>query len=249
MDIIKPYSRRSLLLILVFMVLLAAALAATLFLGKSHFFQNLSQLVTDQATPTQLTTHFSQQLDTYTVYLASIFFGVSILMGIILWMVLKSVAKGALAASGPIKTARKKNAASAKKEDDKQPVRNQRLFLHMLSVLQREGRLVDFLQENLEMYEDEQIGAAVRNIHTSCRKILNKNLSMKSIIDGSEGEEIAVENGFDPDAIKLTGRVTGQPPFKGIIRHKGWRAQKLDLPDLSATKDPTIISPAEVEIE
>jgi hypothetical protein len=108
---------------------------------------------------------------------------------------------------------------------------------------------VDFLQEDLDMYDDEQIGAAVRNIHSSCRKIINKSLPLKPILDGNEGEEITVETGFDPDAIKLTGRVTGEPPFKGIIRHKGWRTKKLELPELSATKDPTIVSPGEVEIE
>jgi hypothetical protein len=129
------------------------------------------------------------------------------------------------------------------------PHQDQRLFLHLLTVLQKEGRLVDFFQEDLEMYEDEQIGAAVRSIHTSCRKTLDKSLAMTSVIEDNEGDEITIEAGFNPEAIKLTGRVTGEPPFTGIVRHKGWRAQKVSLPDLAAAKDPTIISPAEVEIE
>ena len=108
---------------------------------------------------------------------------------------------------------------------------------------------MDFFQEDLEMYEDEQIGAAVRSIHANCRKTLEKSLAMTSVIDENEGDEITVEAGFNPEVIKLTGRVIGEPPFTGIVRHKGWRAQKADLPELAATKDPTIISPAEVEIE
>lgn len=250
MDIIKPYSRRSLLWILVFMVLLTGTLAVTLFLGKAQLSQNLLQTATPEAVPAQLADQFARLLDTYAVYLISLFIGVSILFGIALWLVLRSAAKNTIASMGDGKSRTKKaHAPTEKEKDDTRIKRNERLFLHMLTVLQREGRLVDFLQEDLDMYEDEQIGAAVRDIHINCRKILNKNLSMTPIITGNEGEAFTVESGFDPDAIKLTGRVTGQPPFQGIIRHKGWRAQKLDLPDLSATKAPAIISPAEVEIE
>jgi hypothetical protein len=232
------------------MVFLAAAFTATIYLGKTNLSQNLSQMVTTEVSPEDLISQVARLLDTYAVYLASIFTGVSILCGIVLWLLLKGVAKGVLSSTVvPKPSAKKSAAAPAEKRDDRQALRNQRLFLHLLGVLQREGRLVDFLQEDIEIYEDDQIGAAVRNIHSSCRKVINKNLPIKPIAEGNEGDPITVEKGFDPDAIKLTGRVTGEPPFRGVIRHKGWRAQKLELPDLSAIKDPTIISPAEVEIE
>src|SRR3954463_4131073 len=42
--------------------------------------------------------------------------------------------------------------------------------LWLLTLLQREGRLLDFLLEDVESYANEQIGAAVRDIHRSCRK-------------------------------------------------------------------------------
>jgi len=115
-------------------------------------------------------------------------------------------------------------------------------------VLQRQGRLVDFLSEDLDVYEDEQIGAAVRGIHENCKKVISKSLTLEAVISGSEGEEVTVDEGFDPGAIKLTGNVTGQPPFKGILRHKGWRTKKLELPVLSDAQDAAIIAPAEVEI-
>lgn len=250
MDMIKRYSRRSFLLIFVFMVLLAGALSVAAYYGKTHIRQEISQLVKPDVLPTDIVAQVNQLHDTYAIYLMSISTGVFILFGIILWIILKGVAKGAFKSAGPA-TQKSKDSESSDKQkmDDKRRLENQRLFMHLLVVLQREGRLLDFFQEDLDMYEDEQIGAAVRDIHGSCQKIINKNLAMEPIITGNEGEEIEVDTGFDPDAIKLTGRVTGQPPFTGIIRHKGWRARKLDLPDLSAAKDPGIISPAEVEIE
>ena len=107
---------------------------------------------------------------------------------------------------------------------------------------------MDFFSEDLNLYEDAQIGGAVRAIHENCKKAVNKSLSLEAVIDRKEGEEIQVEPGFDPDAVKLTGNVTGEPPFKGILRHKGWRTRKLELPDLSGGQDVRIICPAEVEI-
>lgn len=249
MDMIKPYSRRSFLLILVFMVLLAGALSAATIFGKTHIHQEMSHLMTPDTPPPDLVAQMIQIHDRYAVYLISLSAGLFILFGIVLWMVLRRVARRLLAGAGPATSKSKDATRSGKKKDDAQPLENQRLFLHLLVVLQREGRLLDFFQEDLDMYEDEQIGAAVRDIHGSCQKIINKNLAMEPVITGGEGEEIEVKTGFDPDAIKLTGRVTGEPPFTGIIRHKGWRARKLELPDLSAVKDPGIICPAEVEIE
>jgi hypothetical protein len=133
-----------------------------------------------------------------------------------------------------------------KKETVEDMTRRQMLLL--LSLLQREGRLVDFLEEDLQAYDDAQIGAAVRSIQETCKKSLNKYLDPKAVIDQDEGEEITVTAGFDPGAVKLTGNVSGQPPFKGILQHRGWKAGRFDLPALSGTANAAIISPAEVEI-
>ena len=244
MDSIKPYSRRSFSLILLFMVLLTGALAAMVYVGKTYLSSDMSHLVASETMTAELMGQMTQLHDTYVVYLISSSAGVLILGGILLWLVLRRVAKRGLTHTG-----RKIPAAAVKKKDDSQPLQNQRLFLHLLTVLQREGRLVDFFQEDLDGYADEQIGAAVRNIHGNCQKILHKRLAMLPIVTDGEGDTIVVQAGFDPDAVKLTGRVTGEPPFTGIVRHKGWRVKKIDLPDLTALSDPTIISPAEVEIE
>src|SRR6187200_3053170 len=48
----------------------------------------------------------------------------------------------------------------------------------LLALLQRDGRLVDFLMEDLTPYADAQIGAAVRDVHRGCREALDKYASL-----------------------------------------------------------------------
>lgn len=127
--------------------------------------------------------------------------------------------------------------------------RKRRLFLHFFSVLQREGRLLDFFSEDLEPYDDEQIGAAIRSIHEDCKKTINKYLAPVPVIDSEEGETVEIEKGFDANAVKLTGNVSGEPPFKGVLRHRGWKASKKEIPALSDVVDASVLAPAEVEIE
>jgi hypothetical protein len=120
--------------------------------------------------------------------------------------------------------------------------------VQLLSLFQREGRLVDFLREDIQPYDDAQIGAAVRAIHQSCREVLAEHLTLEPVLSGNEGDDITVPKDFDPSAIRLTGNVTGEPPFRGALRHAGWRASKVKLPTQPAGQDPQIVAPAEVEI-
>ena len=121
--------------------------------------------------------------------------------------------------------------------------------VQMLSILQREGRLIDFLQEDLSLYEDAQIGAAVRNIHQGCKSALSEYVDLKPIFDQAEGSDVTVPPGFDSRSIRLTGNVAGNPPFKGVIRHRGWRIAKIELPQpVSEQKKDWIVAPAEVEV-
>jgi Domain of unknown function (DUF2760) len=119
--------------------------------------------------------------------------------------------------------------------------------LRLLGILQEEGRLVDFLEEDLAPYPDDQIGAAVRDIQQKCRKALNERVSLEPVLRGVEGETVTVDAGFDPATIRLTGNVSGVPPFRGVLRHAGWRATRATLPDRSG-HDPHVIAPAEVDI-
>src|SRR5262249_10564856 len=79
--------------------------------------------------------------------------------------------------------------------------------LRFLVLLQREGRLVDFLLEDIQAYDNEQIGAAVRDIHAKCRKALNEHLLLEPVRAENEGDSIEVPPGFDPSAVRLTGNV------------------------------------------
>jgi hypothetical protein len=119
--------------------------------------------------------------------------------------------------------------------------------IQMLSILQRKGRLIDFLQENLSEYDDAQIGAAVRNIHAGCKEALNDHVKMEPVFSESEGSQVTVESDFDANAVRLIGNVAGNPPFRGTLVHRGWRVTKLDLPKQTSDKDK-VIAPAEVEV-
>ena len=117
----------------------------------------------------------------------------------------------------------------------------------MLSLLQRDGRLVDFLMEDLAGYPDAQVGAAVRDVHAGCRQALSRYVSLSPVLDDEEGTTVSIERSADAARVKLVGNVVGAPPFRGVLRHRGWEAVKVDLPPLPGT-GRTIIAPAEVEI-
>ena len=121
--------------------------------------------------------------------------------------------------------------------------------LRVLAVLQRDGRLVDFLQEEIDGYTDAQVGAAVRDIHRGCRKAMQAYLTVTPILPGLEESSVTIPPDFDPVSIRLTGNVQGQPPFRGILKHHGWRVEAVHLPSLpGARDDSSVLAPAEVEI-
>jgi hypothetical protein len=120
--------------------------------------------------------------------------------------------------------------------------------LRLLALLQREGRLLDFLLEDVQTYSNDQIGAAVRDIHNNCRKAIQEHVVLEPVLRDSEGATVQVAAGFDPSAVRLTGNVTGQPPFKGTLQHHGWRVKELKLPAPPEGQDELVLQPAEVEL-
>ena len=120
--------------------------------------------------------------------------------------------------------------------------------LQILAILQRDSRLIDFLQEDVTSYSDDQIGAAVRELHDQCRDAIARYVTLVPVIDGVEGT-YAKAPAQDPNLVKFVGNVPAQPPAGGTLRHKGWRAAKVELPNLPAKQDATIIAAAEIEIE
>jgi len=120
--------------------------------------------------------------------------------------------------------------------------------LQILSILQRDSRLIDFVMEDIAAYSDDQVGAAVRSLHDQARESLGRYIKLQPVIDGVEGTftKPAVS---DPAAVKFIGNVPAGTPSGGLLRHKGWRAGKVELPALNPKQDAAIIAPAEIEIE
>lgn len=121
--------------------------------------------------------------------------------------------------------------------------------LQILGILQRDSRFIDFLMEDIGAYSDDQVGAAVRDLHQQCRDSLNRYLRLGPVIDGVEGSPTKLDTN-DPATVKLLGNVpVSGKASGGLLRHKGWKAEKIDLPPLAAGSNVSVIAPAEVEIE
>ena len=134
-------------------------------------------------------------------------------------------------------------------EVEKKPVESFDRAVQMLALLQRDGRLIDFLAEDVAPYPDEQLGAAVRSVHESCRKVLERYVKLEPIIASDEDQPVVVQAGFDLASIKVIGNVAGTPPYRGLLRHRGWRAVEVNLPSLPQGLGRSVVAQAEVEIE
>lgn len=127
------------------------------------------------------------------------------------------------------------------------PVRSEALSL--LAALQREGRLVDFLQEPIAAYSDAQIGAAVRDVHRLCHDVIERMFGLQAVVQADEGSPVSVPAGAEAARYKLVGNVSGQPPFEGKLCHHGWLATRCQLPEWTGTGDAAlVVAPAEVEV-
>jgi hypothetical protein len=120
--------------------------------------------------------------------------------------------------------------------------------LQLLGLLQREGRLMDFLQEDMAAYTDAQVGAAARVVHDQCKRALDAHVTLERVRTEVEGTRVPVPKGFSPSEIRLLGNVAGEPPFEGALTHAGWRVVHIELPKLSEGHDVSVIAPAEVEL-
>jgi hypothetical protein len=120
--------------------------------------------------------------------------------------------------------------------------------LALLALLQREGRLVDFLRDSIDGASDADIGVAAREVYRGCRKVLDQHMSFEPVMPGEEEAKVSVPKGFDPAEIRLIGEAKGEPPFRGTLRHHGWRVTETKLPSLAEGVDRAVIAPAEVEL-
>jgi len=118
----------------------------------------------------------------------------------------------------------------------------------LLATLQREARLLDFLMEKLDGYEDAQIGAAARTVHDECAAVIERLFDVQPLRMESEMSQITVETP-DTSFVQLVGNVSGTPPYTGQLTHHGWIAKKCELPTWSGTAEAAfVLAPAEVEL-
>ena len=120
--------------------------------------------------------------------------------------------------------------------------------LQLLALFQREGRFVDFLEEDVASFADADIGAAARVVHSGCRKALREHVKLEPVRTEEEGVQVTLLEPLDAAEVKLTGNVTGKGPFTGTLRHRGWRAAQITLPTAVAGHDARILAQAEVEL-
>ena len=120
--------------------------------------------------------------------------------------------------------------------------------IQILSDMQKKGRLIDFLEEDLSQYGDEDIGSSVRSIHDGCKGVLSKVLIKEKILDQEEESAVRVNKDHDIHAMKLSGRVSENFPLKGVLVHPGWRVNEVKL-SRKPEKARPILAPAEIEIQ
>lgn len=120
--------------------------------------------------------------------------------------------------------------------------------LQLLGILQREGRLVDFLREDVTGFSDADIGAAARVVHQGCKRALDEYLEIAPVRTEREGDAVVLDPGYDAARTRVTGNVVGQPPFRGQLAHHGWEVTKIELPRVREGFNARVIAPAEVEL-
>ncbi|MCA9574258.1 MAG: DUF2760 domain-containing protein [Sandaracinaceae bacterium] len=120
--------------------------------------------------------------------------------------------------------------------------------LQLLGLFQREGRFVDFLMEDVSAFSDADIGAAARVVHDGCKRAVDAHFTVGPVRTEEEGSDVAIAAGYDAHALRLTGNVVGDGPYRGTLAHRGWRVTEVRLPKLVEGHDARVLAPAEVEL-
>jgi hypothetical protein len=120
-----------------------------------------------------------------------------------------------------------------------------------LATLQARGRLVDFLMDDINPYDDSRVGAAARVVHAGCKAALLEHFRISPVRAESEGSTVQVAAGYPPDEYRLLGKISGRAPFSGVLVHHGWKADAVNLPRVlrGSTDRLPAIAPAEVELK
>ena len=148
------------------------------------------------------------------------------------------------AGAAPVLGSPQKDAVAEGRPPDVLPGEGARMLLRLL---QRDGRLVDFLQQDITSFADADVGAAARVVHEGCRRVLRAHAKLSPVRSESEGSALTLD-AREAERVKLVGEVSGKPPYRGVLRHRGWRLDELALPERIGERDPAIVAEAEVEL-
>lgn len=160
--------------------------------------------------------------------------------------------ENALKASEALAKKAQSNVVETKTEEKRDPLNlveyDQTSALQLLHLLQKHGRLVDFLHEEIDSYSDEEVGAGARIVHAGCQKVLSDYIQLSAIREEKEESKVVIEKDFDTQAVHLVGDIEGEPPYQGVLVHKGWQVSGFNLPKVTDKANLFIINPAEVEL-
>ena len=144
-------------------------------------------------------------------------------------------------------TAPESKPAAPKPVKKKAAIRSEAVTL--LATLQREARLVDMVKEPLGNYSDAQVGAAARDVLRDCGAVLDRLFGLAPLVEQEEGSDVEVPVGYDASRFRLTGNVSGEPPFQGKLVHHGWKATRCDIPAWTGSEpSQRVVAPEEVEV-
>ena len=171
-------------------------------------------------------------------------------IAVALWLALKAIVAKPVAA---VAETSEPAATAAPRQTTPEPV-VERLAeaeaIALLGVFQSKGRLVDFLMDDIAGYSDAQVGAAARVVQQGCKAALAEHFTIEPIAVEAEGTRITVPEGAEGTRYSLVGKVSGEPPFSGVLVHKGWRATSVKLPRSLTSSEEALppIAPAQVEL-
>ena len=122
----------------------------------------------------------------------------------------------------------------------------------LLSLLQENGRFLDFVMDDIKSYPDAQIAAAARFVHQGCQAVMKRNFALEPISTEAENQAITLDASYERSAYRLSGKVEGEAPFTGVLKHKGWRTTAISLPKVmgqrAQAKGAHTLAAAEVEV-
>lgn len=119
-------------------------------------------------------------------------------------------------------------------------------LIRFLTLLQKEGRLLDFLMQDISSFDDRQISTAARYVHSHCSQLIKESFEIQAVHPSKEGSPITI---LDENLDQYSFIDSNKPLTEGILLHRGWKANKVALPpnDEPEKSIKRLITPAQVK--